>query len=178
MDLEEGRRLVAASGTRDATIAVTTRALSTGLARLAVSALRALGYRARLDVVDDDAYFGQLAAARFQAAVLAWQADYPSAGSWIEPQFSCEAVALGSNSTRFCDQVVERAIRRRLALQQTDPCAANDVWARVDRMITDRAPIVTLVYGQFPYLIAERIGNYQYHPVWEVLLDQLWVRSS
>jgi hypothetical protein len=30
---------------------------------------------------------------------------------------------------RFCDRVVEREIRRGLTLQQTDPSAANDVWA-------------------------------------------------
>jgi hypothetical protein len=24
--------------------------------------------------------------------------------------------------------------------------------------------------------LSERVGNYQYHPFWQVLLDQLWVR--
>jgi hypothetical protein len=30
--------------------------------------------------------------------------------------------------------------------------------------------------SQAPYFISDRVGNYQYHPVFEVLLDQLWVR--
>ena len=24
--------------------------------------------------------------------------------------------------------------------------------------------------------IGERVGNYQYHPIWWALLDQMWVR--
>lgn len=43
-------------------------------------------------------------------------------------------------------------------------------------MITDRAPTVSLFAGQLPYFVSERVGNYQYHPVYEILLDQLWVR--
>jgi hypothetical protein len=25
-------------------------------------------------------------------------------------------------------------------------------------------------------LVSERVGNYQYHPLWGTLIDQLWVR--
>jgi hypothetical protein len=48
--------------------------------------------------------------------------------------------------------------------------------SRIDRMLTDRAPFVHLLVGQLPSFVSERVGNYQYHPVHELLLDQLWVR--
>ena len=25
-------------------------------------------------------------------------------------------------------------------------------------------------------IVSKRVGNYQYHPVWGVLLDELWLR--
>jgi hypothetical protein len=43
-------------------------------------------------------------------------------------------------------------------------------------MLTDDAPFVHLLVGQLPYFVFNRVGNYQYHPVLELLLDQLWVR--
>jgi hypothetical protein len=43
-------------------------------------------------------------------------------------------------------------------------------------MLTNRAPFVHLFSAQLPYFVSERVGNYQYHPVHELLLDQLWVR--
>jgi YVTN family beta-propeller protein len=176
-DLDEARRLVSESGTRGASITIMAREFNVPTARPAVAALRQLGYRARLAAVDDDTYFQRLGSRKVQAATWAWVADYPSAPTWIEPQFSCQSLREGGpNFSGLCDQAIERQVARALALQVTDPSAANEIWAQVDRMITDRAPAVSLMASQLPYFISDRVGNYQYHPVFEVLLDQLWVR--
>lgn len=136
-----------------------------------LAALRALGYRARL-LVSDEGYFQVLEKRSddVQAVWSGWVSDCPSSASWIGEQFSC-----GSHPF-FCDSRVDRAIRRATALQASDPSAANAAWTALDRLIMDRAPFVPLLTGQLPYFVAERVGNYQYHPVHELLLDQLWVR--
>ena len=60
-------------------------------------------------------------------------------------------------------------------LQVSDPQAAAQVWAEVDREITDLALWVPLVSLRFADFTSARLGNYQYSPA-GILLDQLWVR--
>ena len=170
-NLAEARRIVAASGTRGAPVAILTREHTVPTTVPVVTALRALGYRARLDVVDDETYFERLERGDYQAVWLGWIADYPSAATWIPPQYSC-----GGDVTRFCDRSLDRKMDEAIDLQTSDPAAASAAWTKIDRKLTDRAVAVYLFVGQFPYFVAERVGNYQYHPVHELLLDQLWVR--
>jgi YVTN family beta-propeller protein len=170
-DLVEAKRLVAASGTSGARVVVLAREFSISMTRPVIAALRALGYRASMKVVSDEVYFQTFSDENVQAGIFGWQADYPSAASWILPQYGC-----AGNQSHFCDRRVERQIAKAIALQASDPAATNELWARIDRMLTDRAPLVHLFSGQIPYFVSERVGNYHYHPVHELLLDQLWVR--
>ena len=81
-----------------------------------------------------------------------------------------------SNWSEFCDQGIEAEIQRALKLQSGDPYLANRLWARIDREIVDEAPVVPLVTLKQVDIVSRRVGNYQYHPQWGVLLDQLWVK--
>jgi peptide/nickel transport system substrate-binding protein len=81
-----------------------------------------------------------------------------------------------TNESRFCDTPVEAAMRSAERLQLNDPVAAAHAWARVDRMIVDRAATVPYANDLQLTLLSRRIGNYQFNPQWGVLLDQLWVR--
>ena len=172
-DLAEAKRLVAASGTRGMSVVFLTRVSYASAHSHVVRALRALGYRARLRVVDDRAYYDELfeAGDTVQAGYAGFAAAYPSAGSFIEGLLS----SFGGQ-TGFADQAVAREITRARELQTTDPVGANEVWARVDRMIVDAAPFVPMYNLRSLVLVSERAGNFQFHPVWFTLLDQLWVR--
>jgi YVTN family beta-propeller protein len=175
-DPARAARLVSASGTRGAVVVILTPAIAEHLVSPVVVALRRLGYRARLRVVEDSRYDPLASPGSAQAGVIAWVPDYPSAAGVIPPLLSCRSVAAGTNPSRFCDKGVDRMIERALHLQATDQRAANKLWARVDRMIVDRAPLVPMVTGQDAYFVSARVGNYQHHPLWGLLLDQLWVR--
>lgn len=50
------------------------------------------------------------------------------------------------------------------------------MWAQLDRELVEQAPVVPLFTLRLPYLVSKRVGNWQYHPYLDVLLDQLWVR--
>ena len=63
-----------------------------------------------------------------------------------------------------------------LALQTTDPAAADKLWERVDRALTDQAAWIPYATPRQHRFVSKRVGNYQSHPVWGILLDQLWVR--
>ena len=62
------------------------------------------------------------------------------------------------------------------SLQTTNPPAADTSWARLDRELTNLAIWLPTVTPNEIDLLSNHVGNYEYNPVWEVLLDQLWVR--
>jgi hypothetical protein len=66
--------------------------------------------------------------------------------------------------------------RRPAAPQLRDPTAAGKLWSRIDHELVDRAPWVPLYNPRTAVALGARVGNYKYHPFWNVLLDQLWVR--
>ena len=173
-DLGRARRLVAASGTRGARVIVWTRPSYRRFYTHVVTALRRLGYRTRLRVADDGAYYEMLAkegVQTVQAGSVEWITAYPSAGDFITG-----LLHFLRSSSGFSDRAVDRQIARARELQQTDPLAANDLWAQIDRMIVDRAPIVPMYNPRFIAFVSARVGNFQYHPLWLTLVDQLWVR--
>jgi peptide/nickel transport system substrate-binding protein len=88
--------------------------------------------------------------------------------------FTCRAST--PNLPSFCDRAIDHAIYRALKLQPSDPHAASDLWARIDSIIVDRAAAVPLANPRRIDFLSTRVGNYQYHPLWGMLLDQLWVR--
>jgi YVTN family beta-propeller protein len=176
VDLDRARKLVVGSGARGAKVTVSTTPIPgwVELGRYGVSVLRRIGLRASLRrVANPERYFGLLYGPGAQMSVLGWVADFASLSQFIQPNFSCGAE---SNTSHFCDRSVEAGIRGGLRLQVSNPLAANDAWARVDREIVDAAPWAPLFNSAEVHLVSERVGNYQYNPQWGVLLDQLWVK--
>ena len=176
-DIAEARRLVKASGTSGARVTVWSPGASTpALPRVkkVVRAMSALGYHARVRDLGDH-YFQAVTApgADAQAGFSAWAPDYPGAGGFLTPLISCNG---SFNLSRFCDRGVDAAIRRAARLATTDQQAASEVWARIDRRVTDLAPVVPLVNLTDFQFVGARVGNFQYNPQWYTLLDQLWVR--
>jgi peptide/nickel transport system substrate-binding protein len=67
-------------------------------------------------------------------------------------------------------------MERAAALQAQDPSAANVLWQRIERKILAEAPMVPTSNRRSVDFVGARVGNYEYHPQWGVLLDQLWVK--
>jgi peptide/nickel transport system substrate-binding protein len=183
-DLARARRLIAESGTSGEAVTVLTEAPSgpwdEPVGRYTVGLLRKLGYRARLEV----------ATPNFNAAINnyhhppqivtnSWIADHPAASQWITIQLSCGAwhpPTQLQNHAEFCEPAIDRLADQASLLQLTDPVAADRVWARADRDITNLAPWVPTVTATETDLVSQRVGDYQYVPTIGGLLDQLWVR--
>ena len=174
------RRLVAASGGPKRAVTVWTP--DTPPARLKISAvadaLRSLGYRVRIRVLPDQPrYFGAIEADKargtIQAGWYGWVADYPAPSGIINPQLTCTSP---ENFAHFCDRSLDADIARASGLEISDPQAANSQWAGIDRRITDLAPWVPLTNSTQLDFVSRRVGNYQYHPEWGMLVDQVWVR--
>ena len=176
-DLTKARRLVAQSGTAGMHIVVwaPTFAPLDALSRQAASLLRTLGYRVSLRLRGND-YFPTIFDPNqgVQIAASGIGARYPAASTLLRGLRCSEKPP--TNEAQFCDPRIDAEIDRALALQTTEPNAANALWAKIDRAIADHAPYLFLVATNWPDFVSKRVGNYQFHPILGMLWSQAWVR--
>ena len=155
---------------------------SPATARYLVSVLDQIGYRASLRTTSATGYWGLLGDSRHrvQAGFLSWYQDYPAPSDFIDPLFTCRSFLPHNpdnvNEAEFCDPQIDAQAHSALIAQPVDPTAAARAWAAIDRELTDQAPWVPLYNPRDLTLLSTRVGNYQFHPYWNVLIDQLWVR--
>jgi YVTN family beta-propeller protein len=185
-DLRRARRLIASSGTNGMHVGVWTTPrpqIAADQGRYLRSLLERLGYRASLHLLVPDArFFAYTNDSRNQAQVISggWSADYSSPATFIG-KLGCGYFVPGSasnttNASEFCDVALDRRAARAEALRSTDPSRADALWARIDRDLTNRGVWLPTVTPKTTDIVSKCVGNYQYHPVWGVLLDQLWLR--
>jgi YVTN family beta-propeller protein len=180
-DLAKARRLIRASGTAGMRVSVLTDPHLRDTAHV-VAVLRKLGYRATARPAAGERYnhLASNSRNRTQISVGGTLTDYPAPSNILQTWLSCDSFKsqsdLNANRAAFCDPTVDAGIERALALERSNPKAANRLWAQIDREIVDQAPwLPTLNLNTVDFLSA-RVGNYQFHPQWGMLLDQLWVR--
>ena len=183
-DLVAARRLVQTSGTAGARITVIASVETKRLSDYLVGVLRSIGYQAHARVVGAfPKYFPYILDSRNNAQIgfYAWDADFLAPSDFLDLLFNCHsstpANPLASfNPSRFCDPRVEHALAVARRVESTDETRAPLAWARVDRLITDLAPWVPSFAPRAVYAVSKRVGNYQFHPEWGPLVDQLWVK--
>ena len=73
----------------------------------------------------------------------------------------------------MCDARLDAAIDRARAAAAQDAPAA---WAAVDRRVVDLAATVPYVNPRVTVFVSKRVGNVISHPMYQTLLDQMWVR--
>jgi peptide/nickel transport system substrate-binding protein len=176
-DLTKARALIAASGTRGMKVTFWSGPLAKGYDIYAVKLLRSLGYRATIKVLDPTKYTSFAGA---QIGFLGWTSDYPAPSGFFVPLLTCASYLPGSpdnvNLAGFCDPRIDQAIKQARIQQTTNPEAAGRLWQRIDRKIVDEAPWVALSSPKLLNVLSKRVGNFQFSPMWTMLLDQLWVR--
>jgi YVTN family beta-propeller protein len=174
-DMATARDLIAASGRSRTQVEVVAIGRFRDAAAYIVDVLNGVGLQAVLRYSEEpQPIFAELSdpvtGPLVQAGVTPWIADYPAASSAMEP-YGC---GRSINFARFCDPAVQSLIDSAIDLQQTDPVAAGQRWSEVDRALVDLAPVAALTNPVFVDFISARVGNYQHHPEFGILLDQLW----
>jgi ABC-type transport system substrate-binding protein len=178
-DLAKARQLVDASGTAGAK--VTVWAAPTPFvpgampeARYFVHLLDGLGYDAELKVVTSPRYQATIndPSQHVQIGPMAWASDYLAESGFITG-VTCNPTVTGP---AFCNPTIERRIEEATNMQLTDVAASHDLWSDLEHDLVDSAPWVPLVNPIWTALVSERLGNYQFHPYWGQLFDQMWVR--
>jgi peptide/nickel transport system substrate-binding protein len=171
-DLARARKLVAASGTRGAQITVLgwtdDPTISPRVSRYTADLLRRLGYRAHVRFVS------HASPDQFRGALHLIPAGWldTTAYNFLAPWLLCEGAL---NGGFLCDPALDRLVHEAVELEATDPRAAASVWARADRAAVDRAVWLPLVNPRLIDFVSARVRNYQHHPYWGILVDQLEV---
>jgi peptide/nickel transport system substrate-binding protein len=188
-DLARAQQLVADSGTKGMKVTLllsppAPSAPTPQIGRYVVSVLNRLGYKALSKVIDNTTAAGAGALGdsrrRPQIAWFTWYQDHPTPANFIDLLLTCRAFvprsALNLNLAEFCDRHIDAQAERAHSLQAGDPASAGETWGLADRALVDQAPWAPLYNPRAVTALGARVGNYQYHPFWTVLLDQLWVR--
>jgi YVTN family beta-propeller protein len=179
-DLARARRLVAASGRRGTSVTILALPITAAAARELAATLRVLGFPAEAKVLPPEKLFPLVndTRRRVQASVAGWVADYPSPLGFLFNQFDCRAyrpnTTDNTNFSEFCDRRSQAAMER--AAREPDVGAAGRLWALADRRLTDAAPVVPLTTQKTMTIVSRRVENFQYHPLWGVLYDQISIR--
>jgi peptide/nickel transport system substrate-binding protein len=191
-DLEKARGLMAKSHARG--VPVTVWALDDpgfrAVASYLADVLDALGMPATVHLEGGGTYFEKIfdPKSTIQISGLWYLSPSPASqlafiGSVTCPDFPSPYAQ--PNPGRFCDPAIDARVEAGVALETTlatggDPegdlrARTNQSWAALDRQVTDEAPAITSLLDDVTY-VGERVGNVQHHPVWQLVLDQLWVR--
>jgi peptide/nickel transport system substrate-binding protein len=183
-DMAKARQLIEESGTKGARVKVNsdTTEVNKAFGLYFVDLLNELGYEASAQFLAPDIQYPyvQNSKNKVQFAWSVWAADYPAASDFLQVLLGCESFHPNSNSSpniaQFCDKGIEAQMNKAAATGLTDPNAANDMWAQVDRAVTDQAPWVAMFNPKLLDFTSKRVKGFQFHPQWGFLLAQASVQ--
>ena len=176
-DLARARRLVERSRTQGAevTLGGSAEAVSSEkkVLRYAAKVLRDLGYDAHVRFRSEKDMERARKSGDVQLGIGTWFGGELGPADFLQSFFSCDAPY---GNGWFCDERVDRLIRRAIALEITDRRKAAATWAEADRAAVDAAGWVPLITPHQAEFVSARLHNYQYHPIWGFIADQAWLR--
>ena len=172
-DMARARDLVAESGTTHVPVVVHSamNPESRTRAQYTAGVLRNLGYQVAVTDIPADA--GDEVSGQYQVqSRVGWLPDYVLPGTYFDSQVACGADV---NWGRYCNRQVEDVVDRARALRSSDPETALALWAQVDKMVTDDAPLVPFLSRVATVVVRPSIGNVITRPGFGPLLSQMWV---
>ena len=77
----------------------------------------------------------------------------------------------------FCDPRVDYEMRRATLRALTDLPGSARLWTRIDHELTNRAVWLPLVNPRIIDFVSSRVRNYEFHPIWGFMADQVWLNA-
>ena len=148
----------------------------------AQSVLNQIGYKAKVKPISGNIFFtyAQNTKNKVQINVQQWYQDYPAASDFLNILFGCDSFHPGSDSSiniaGFCDKKIDVQMKHALKTALEDEGAANKEWAKIDKAVTDAAPMATLFTPKHIDFVSKRVGNFTFSKQFYWLVDQSWVK--
>ena len=183
-DMAKAKQLIAASGTKGASVKVNTDTVETdkALGLYFVGLLNQLGYKATLQALDPAIQYPycQNSKNQIQFCWSSWYQDYPAASDFLNILLGCGSFIPNSNASpniaEFCNKPIQAQMDQALQQGITDPTGANTKWQAIDKAVTDQAPWVSLFNPKWIDFLSKRVKGYQFSPQWYFLLAQASVK--
>lgn len=183
-DLEKAKALVEESGTKGQKVIVISEdtAVSKAIGTYVQSVLTDIGYDAEVKPISPNIQFTYIQNTNnnVQISISAWYQDYPAASDFLNILFGCSSFNPGTDSSiniaGFCDKEIQAKMDNALVLGVTDPDAANQMWAEVDKAVTDKAPLAALFTPKHIDFVSKRLGNFQFNSQFYWMVTQSWVQ--
>jgi peptide/nickel transport system substrate-binding protein len=161
-------------------VTVWTQAGTPPISAYLVTVLKQLGFNAAERVlsesIDDFDYIYDPSTRTQLACCIGWGSDFPTPGNFFTAGGGWIGCPASGNYFGYRNSQVDRLIKHAQEAQTTDPVAANRLWAQIDRMVVDDAPMVFDVVNKTFVLTSARVGNYQSNLESGPLWDQMWVQ--
>jgi peptide/nickel transport system substrate-binding protein len=133
------------------------------MAEIAQQTLQDLGFKLKLRLVPRETMFTKFCGSpKAEVAVcpnVAWAKDFNDPQTILDVTFSGEQIHPTNNSNwpQLDDPRVNRAIER--AGEITDPEARAKAWGEIDRMITELAPAVPILWDKQPNIRSKNVNG-------------------
>jgi peptide/nickel transport system substrate-binding protein len=183
-DVAKAKQLVNESGEKGAKVTVISandevqKAVGVYLANV----LNEIGFKATEKAISGNIAFTypQNTKNHVQINVQQWYQDYPAASDFLHILFGCESFHPGSDSSinmaGFCNKPINAQMHQALKLEETSFPKANTLWAKIDREVTDQAPMATMFTPKHLDFVSKRVGNFVFSKQFYWLVDQSWVQ--
>jgi peptide/nickel transport system substrate-binding protein len=182
-DLAKAKSLVKASGTAGMKVVVNTDIPDKALGQQMVSDLNKIGYKASLQALSGSIQYPFVQnsnnLSKWNVGWSAWYQDYPAASDFLDILLGCDNIHAHSdaspNIAEFCVPAIQAKMQQARNMGQTNPTAANNLWATIDHEVTDQAPWVDLYNPKQIDFLSKNVHGYQWNPQWYILIDQMWL---
>lgn len=180
-DLAKAKSLISESGVTpgEVTIWCVTTPAQKDMAQYLQNTLAQLGFRAKTRCVDASAYY-QIVGNKTTKAQIGfgnWGADFPEASNFISVLLNGATIdPKNSNNLSFYSGK-DKEIAKIESMMDLDERKA--AWGALDtKMMTEDAPWAPIYNAAQRNLIGKRVGNYVFHPIYDVVMSQVTVDGS
>jgi peptide/nickel transport system substrate-binding protein len=183
-DMAKAKQLVEKSGTKGAKVALVVQDDEPNKAQgeYLQSLLNQLGYKTSLKLLSPNIHFTyiQNTKNKVQISISQWYQDYPEASDFLNVLFGCGSFHPGSdtsiNIAGYCNKKVDAMMKQASRVGLTNKDAANALWAKVDRAVTNDAPATVMFSPKKIDFLSKRVGNYIWSGQFYMIVDQAWVQ--
>jgi peptide/nickel transport system substrate-binding protein len=148
-------------------------------AEIAKQTFENLGFKVRLRLVTQDAMFTKFCSIPSANVAIcpnvSWGKDFSDAQTILDPTFNGDNInpQFNSNWPELDDPAINKAMDEAAVL--SDPAERAQAWAKIDRQITEQAPVVSWLWDKTPLLRSADVNGAasEFNSAWDLAWTSL-----
>ncbi len=146
------------------------------------SVLDRLGFKAKVKGISSNIQFTYIQNSNnhVQMAVTTWYQDYPAPSDFLNVLLSCKSFHPGSdnsiNISEFCDKSIDTEMAVAETMSIAHPKKADVMWTKIDREMTDQAPVAPLFTPKHVDFVSSRLHHFVFSGQTYFIPDLAWIK--